>query len=132
MSRLPYAPTICGMEAYTTIYSIFEAARELGLSAEWLRVGERRGSLPYTKRDRNNYRYYTPEDIERLRNRRLWEVVSRPRITSSPPSDTTPERTRDARARAWAYVFKCFYCRAGKENTPDDHEQFVNKERRTT
>jgi hypothetical protein len=59
------------MRADATIYSISEAARELGLSAEWLREGERRGSLPYAKRDRNNYRYYTPEDVERLRNRRL-------------------------------------------------------------
>jgi DNA-binding transcriptional MerR regulator len=60
-----------GMKAHTSIYSISEAARELGLSAEWLREGERRGSLPHAKRDRNNHRYYTPEDIERLRNRRL-------------------------------------------------------------
>ena len=55
------------------IYSISEAARELGLSAEWLRQGEKRGSLPLARRDRNGYRYYTPEDIERLRNRRLLE-----------------------------------------------------------
>jgi DNA-binding transcriptional MerR regulator len=54
-----------------SIYSISEAARELSLSAEWLREGERRGSLPKAKRDRNGYRYYTASDIERLRNRRL-------------------------------------------------------------
>ena len=52
-------------------YSISEAARELGLSAEWLRQGEKRGALPPAQRDRNGYRYYTPEDIERMRNRRL-------------------------------------------------------------
>jgi DNA-binding transcriptional MerR regulator len=52
------------------IYTISEAARELGLSAEWLRQGEKRGSLPRAKRDRNGYRYYTLEDIEHLRNRR--------------------------------------------------------------
>jgi len=52
-------------------YSISEAARELGLSAEWLRQGERRGSLPSARRDRNGYRYYTEEDLERLRNRRF-------------------------------------------------------------
>ena len=52
-------------------YSILEAARELGLSAEWLRQGEKRGALPRARRGRNGYRYYTPEDIERLRNRRL-------------------------------------------------------------
>ncbi len=55
------------------IYSISEAACELGLSAEWLRQGEKRGSLPLAWRGRNGYRYYTPEDIERLRNRRLLE-----------------------------------------------------------
>jgi len=52
-------------------YSISEAAHELGLSAEWLRQGEKRGTLPRARRNRNGYRYYTPEDIERLRNRRL-------------------------------------------------------------
>jgi DNA-binding transcriptional MerR regulator len=56
------------------IYSISEAARELQLSAEWLRIGEKRGSLPLAKRDRNGHRYYTLEDIERLRNRRLSKV----------------------------------------------------------
>jgi DNA-binding transcriptional MerR regulator len=61
------------MSATTTVklYSISEAARELSLSAEWLREGEKRGSLPKAKRDRNGYRYYTESDIERLRNRRL-------------------------------------------------------------
>jgi DNA-binding transcriptional MerR regulator len=57
------------------IYTISEAARELGLSAEWLRQGEKRGSLPRAKRDRNGYRYYTLEDIERLRNRRLLSIA---------------------------------------------------------
>jgi MerR family transcriptional regulator, Zn(II)-responsive regulator of zntA len=61
------------MSATTTVklYSISEAARELELSAEWLRQGEKRGSLPQAKRDRNGYRIYTEGDIERLRNRRL-------------------------------------------------------------
>ena len=53
--------------------SISEAARELGISADWLRRGEKGGSLPTAKRDRNGYRYYTTEDIERLRHRRLLE-----------------------------------------------------------
>jgi len=60
------------MRQPTRTYSISEAARELGLSAEWLRQGERRGSLPVARRDRNGYRYYTEEDLERLRDRRLW------------------------------------------------------------
>ena len=62
------------MPTQPRIYSISEAARKLGLSAEWLRRGEKRGSLPLARRDRNGYRYYTPEDLERLRNRRLLPV----------------------------------------------------------
>ncbi len=61
------------MTTATRFYGVSEAARELGLSAEWLREGERRGSLPKAKRDRNGYRYYTDGDIERLRTRRLLE-----------------------------------------------------------
>jgi DNA-binding transcriptional MerR regulator len=60
------------MQMRPKIYGISEAARELGLSAEWLRKGEKRGVLPPARRDRNGHRYYTAEDIERLRNRRLW------------------------------------------------------------
>ena len=56
------------------VYSISEAARELGLSAEWLRQGEKRGSLPPARRDRNGYRFYTAEDIERLHNRRWLKI----------------------------------------------------------
>jgi DNA-binding transcriptional MerR regulator len=50
-------------------YGISEAARELGLSADWLRQGEKRGPLPPARRDRRGYRFYTPEDLERLRTR---------------------------------------------------------------
>jgi DNA-binding transcriptional MerR regulator len=53
-----------------TIYRISEAARELGISAEWLRVGERRGFFPPALRDRNGHRYYTEEDLERMRKGR--------------------------------------------------------------
>ncbi|HEY6710815.1 MAG TPA: MerR family transcriptional regulator [Rubrobacter sp.] len=52
-----------------TTYRISEAARELGISAEWLRVGEKRGFFPSALRDRNGQRYYTEEDIERMRSR---------------------------------------------------------------
>jgi len=61
------------MEIRQPVYSISEAARKLSLSAEWLREGEKRGALPLARRDRNGYRYYTPADIERLRNRRSLE-----------------------------------------------------------
>ena len=59
------------MVEHECIYGISEAARKLGLSTDWLRQGEKRGSLPPARRDRNGYRYYTAEDLERLRNRRL-------------------------------------------------------------
>ena len=50
-------------------YRISEAARELGISIEWLRKGEARGFFPPARRDRNGQRYYTEEDMERMRNR---------------------------------------------------------------
>lgn len=59
------------METEQRVYGISEAARELGLSVEWLRKGERRGNFPPARRDRNGRRYYTLEDLEQLRNRRL-------------------------------------------------------------
>jgi DNA-binding transcriptional MerR regulator len=52
-----------------TIYRISEAARELGISAEWLRVGEKRGFFRPALRDHNGHRYYTEEDLERMRSR---------------------------------------------------------------
>src|SRR5918999_5687963 len=51
-------------------YRISEAARELAISIEWLRKGEARGFFPPALRDRNGHRYYTAEDMERMRNRR--------------------------------------------------------------
>lgn len=50
-------------------YKISEAARELGISAEWLRAGEKRGFFPPARRDRNGHRYYTREDVDRLHDR---------------------------------------------------------------
>ena len=50
-------------------YRISEAARELGISVEWLRKGEMRGFFPPALRDCNGHRYYTEEDMERMRNR---------------------------------------------------------------
>jgi DNA-binding transcriptional MerR regulator len=47
--------------------TISQAAEELDVSSSWLRFGERLGSLPLARRAANGYRYYTPEDIERLR-----------------------------------------------------------------
>jgi DNA-binding transcriptional MerR regulator len=53
-----------------TTYTISEAARELGISIEWLRAGERRGYFQPALRDRNGHRYYTEEDLERMRKAR--------------------------------------------------------------
>ncbi len=54
-----------------SIYNLSEAARELGLSVDWLRRAESRVSLPPARRDKNDHRYYTEGDLERLRDRRL-------------------------------------------------------------
>jgi len=53
-----------------TTYTISEAARELGISIEWLRAGERRGSSQPAPRDQNGHRYYTKEHLERMRTGR--------------------------------------------------------------
>ena len=47
--------------------TISEAADELGITPGWLRFGERLGALPLARRNQNGWRYYTLEDIERLR-----------------------------------------------------------------
>jgi hypothetical protein len=47
------------MENGRNTYGISEAARELGISAKWLRVGEKRGYFPLGLGDRNGHRYYT-------------------------------------------------------------------------
>ena len=47
--------------------TIGQAADELGVSPSWLRFGERLGSLPLARRTQSSWRYYTLEDIDRLR-----------------------------------------------------------------
>jgi DNA-binding transcriptional MerR regulator len=47
--------------------TISQAARALGVGPAWLRFGERLGALPLARRTPAGWRYYTPEDIERLR-----------------------------------------------------------------
>lgn len=46
---------------------IGSVARELGVSAEWLRDLERAGRLPAARRDFNGHRRYSRADIQRLR-----------------------------------------------------------------
>lgn len=48
-------------------FTVSQAADDLGVSAGWLRFGERLGSLPLARRTAGGHRFYTPEDIERLR-----------------------------------------------------------------
>ncbi len=48
-------------------FTISQAADALGVSCSWLRFGERLGALPLARRTLAGWRYYTPEDIERLR-----------------------------------------------------------------
>lgn len=45
---------------------VSEAARLLGRSERWLREAEAKGKIPKARRDLNNWRVYTDEDIERL------------------------------------------------------------------
>ncbi len=44
-----------------------QAARELRISADWLRRLERKGRIPAAPRDPNGHRRYAPEDIEAVR-----------------------------------------------------------------
>jgi excisionase family DNA binding protein len=48
-------------------YSTDEVARELGLSKSTLLRWFREGRISDVKRDRNNWRVFTPADIERIR-----------------------------------------------------------------
>lgn len=47
--------------------TISQAAAILGVSAQWLRFGERLGSLPLARRTSGGHRFYLAQDIERLR-----------------------------------------------------------------
>jgi len=48
-------------------YTIAEVAEALGVSPSWLRFGERLGAIPLARRTPGGHRYYTPEDLVRLR-----------------------------------------------------------------
>lgn len=48
-------------------FTIGQAADELNVSSSWLRFGERLGALPLARRTQSGWRYYTPEDMDRLR-----------------------------------------------------------------
>jgi DNA-binding transcriptional MerR regulator len=48
-------------------YTISEVAEALSVSPAWLRFGERLGALPIARRTPGGHRFYTVEDLERLR-----------------------------------------------------------------
>lgn len=48
------------------VFNVGEASRQLGRSERWLREAEKKGKIPKAKRDLNNWRVYTNEDIARL------------------------------------------------------------------
>ena len=45
------------------LLNVTEAARVLGMSEDWLRLAEKRGKIPRARRDINNWRVYSQEDI---------------------------------------------------------------------
>ncbi|MFC2035824.1 MerR family transcriptional regulator [Chloroflexota bacterium] len=47
--------------------TVSEAARKLERSERWLRNAEAKGKIPRARRDLNNWRVYTCEDIEQLK-----------------------------------------------------------------
>jgi DNA-binding transcriptional MerR regulator len=61
--------------------TIGQAATELGVTTSWLRFGERLGALPLARRNQSGWRYYTPDDIDRLR--RLGVGERKRRLTES-------------------------------------------------
>ena len=52
------------------------------------------------------------------------------RISGSPAPGVVPEQARDARARAWMFVFECWEQR--KAVVKDGSEEYVRKEQRVT
>jgi len=63
--------------------TVSEAAAELNVSVSWLRFGERLGSMPRARRTAGGHRYYTLEDIERLRRLGVGERKQRLEKASS-------------------------------------------------
>ena len=48
-------------------YRPIDLGREFGRSASWPRWLERQGIIPPARRDFSGFRYYTPEDVEAIR-----------------------------------------------------------------
>jgi DNA-binding transcriptional MerR regulator len=72
-----------------TRLTIGQAADELGVTRSWLRFGERLGALPLARRDSSGWRYYTPEDVKRLRRLGVGERKRRLESTEEAVSHRT-------------------------------------------
>jgi len=48
-------------------FSSSEVAKILGISKKWLYVLEENKKIPRAKRDSNNFRYYTNDDLKQLK-----------------------------------------------------------------
>ena len=46
--------------------TVSEVARRIGRSEKWLREAEVKGKIPKARRDLNNWRVYTEEDIKHI------------------------------------------------------------------
>lgn len=51
------------MERYL---KVSEVARQIGRSERWLRESEAKGKIPKARRDLNNWRIYTDEDVQQI------------------------------------------------------------------
>ena len=60
-------------------FTITQTAEELGVTPSWLRFGERLEAMPLARRDSNGWRFYTQEDIKRLRQLGVGQSKRAPR-----------------------------------------------------
>ena len=70
---------------------ITNAARELGISADWLRRLERHGRVPPARRDLRGHRRYTAEDVHLLRQTLFPTDVSFTAPALGPHNQTQPD-----------------------------------------
>ncbi len=81
-----------------TGFTVGQAARQLGRSEQWLRSAEAKGRIPKARRDLNDWRIYTAEDIARLRQllvpQREGDPSSKP-VNSVDPTDKAIESSND-------------------------------------
>jgi DNA-binding transcriptional MerR regulator len=48
------------------VFNISEVARELGVSVDWLRDGEKKGKIPKARRNLNGWRVYSQGDVNKI------------------------------------------------------------------